>query len=293
MKPMLAFKLEDAETARYPALVSPKLDGIRCLILGGVPFTRSLKAIPNLAIRSALKAMKLPHGLDGELIVGCAHDKDVYRNTVSGVMSHDGEPDWAFHVFDLYSDAPFSARLKMVERTVKDIGSPHLVLVPHYPAAGAKDVDTCEARFLSQGYEGLMGRDVNGFYKNGRSSKREMGLWKLKRFEDAEAMVYAFDEQMHNANEATTNELGGTQRSSHKAGMKPTGTLGALKVRGMSDQFGGVEFDVGTGFTDAERQEIWDNRDAWLGRVIKYKFLPIGVKNKPRHPVYLGLRGDL
>jgi DNA ligase 1 len=292
-KVMLAFKLDSVDKARLPALVSPKLDGIRCTILGGVPFTRSLKDIPNLFIRNALKAMKLPHGLDGELIVGPPNDKDVYRNTVSGVMSQDGEPDWCFHVFDLKSDMPFTERLLEAKALVAKKKSPRLKLVPHQVCRTHDEIDRWEAEYLSRGYEGLMGRSTTGLYKQGRSGKTDMALWKLKRFEDAEAMIIGFDERMHNANEAKRNALGRTERSSHKENMKPTGTLGALKVRGMSDQFGGVEFDVGTGFTDAERQEIWDNRDEWLGKVIKYKFLPIGVKDKPRHPVYLGLRGDL
>jgi DNA ligase-1 len=49
-----------------------------------------------------------------------------------------------------------------------------------------------------------------------------------------------------------------------------------------------VEFQIGTGFTDLDKQQFWlsDRR----GMTVKYKYFPVGVKDKPRHPVYLGLR---
>src|SRR5690606_29022945 len=124
----------------------------------------------------------------------------------------------------------------------------------------------------------------------GRATLREGWLWKLKRFEDSEAVILDFEERMHNANVAKTNALGYKERSSHKENLVPMGTLGALKVRDVKT---GVEFDIGTGFSDLERQRMWDIRDRWLGRVVKYKFLPVGVKDKPRHPVYLGPRTDI
>ena len=109
-------------------------------------------------------------------------------------------------------------------------------------------------------------------------------LLKLKRFEDAEAVVIGFEERMHNGNEATVSELGRTKRSSHKANKSGRGDLGALVCRTPE----GIEFNIGTGFTDSDRQRIWDSRDQFLGRNAKYKFFPVGVKEAPRHPVFLG-----
>ena len=52
-----------------------------------------------------------------------------------------------------------------------------------------------------------------------------------------------------------------------------------------------VEFEVGIGFDDTLRQEIWDNQNDWIGLIIKYKhFATTGVKDKPRFPVFLGVR---
>ena len=98
-RPMLAGTCKDVESLSYPVAVSPKLDGIRCTIVNGVPQTRSGKPIPNHFIRNTL-TNPLLDGLDGELIIGKPTDPDVYRTTNSAVMSLDGTPTFSFHVFD-------------------------------------------------------------------------------------------------------------------------------------------------------------------------------------------------
>lgn len=289
MKPMLSATLKDPCLLRFPILASPKLDGIRCLIVGRVPVTRNLKQIPNRHIFDTLRAMNLPE-LDGELIVGSPKADDCYRVTNSGVMSRDGEPDWCFWVFDIFEDGPFEARIKTARNIIQRLGHKRIRLVPHVRIGNAAGLMDYEEKQLTSGYEGVMGRSLHGVYKQGRATMNEGSLWKLKRFEDSEAEIIGFQERMHNANEAKTNALGHSERSSHKANLVPMGTLGALLAR---DIRSGIEFDIGTGFTDADRQRIWNARDEWLGTVVKYKFMPVGVKDKPRFPVYLGPRKDL
>lgn len=289
MRPMLSATLRDTGDIKFPVLVSPKFDGIRCFILNGVPVTRNLKHIPNKAIFRALKGLKLPP-FDGELIVGKEYADDVYRATNSGVMSHDGEPDWSFWVFDCKEEAPFEVRLEAVRKYLKKLGHPRLKAVPHTRARSVDEVEQLEEHYLAVGFEGIMGRDPLGYYKQGRSTMREGGLWKLKRFVDGEAKIIGFDERQHNANYAKINALGYKERSSHKANLVAMGTLGALKVK---DTQTGIEFDIGTGFSDGERDKIWADRAEWLGKIVKYKSMPVGVKDKPRFPVYLGLRTDI
>jgi len=143
-----------------------------------------------------------------------------------------------------------------------------------------------EQDLLDEGFEGLILRDPNAPYKRGRSTVDQGYLLKLKRFVDDEAVVIGFEERMHNGNEATVNELGRTKRSSHQANKTGRGDLGALRLRTAE----GVEFSCGTGFSDAERDQIWRNRDSLLGRFAKYKHFVIGSKDAPRHPVFLGWR---
>jgi hypothetical protein len=75
-------------------------------------------------------------------------------------------------------------------------------------------------------------RDPNGPYKFGRSTRKEGYLLKLKRFCDSEAEVIGVVELMHNGNEAKTNALGRTERSTRKAGKTGMGVLGALACAG-------------------------------------------------------------
>jgi DNA ligase-1 len=130
-------------------------------------------------------------------------------------------------------------------------------------------------------------RQTHGVYKFGRSTPREFLLMKLKRFEDSEALVLGIVEQRRNENEPTINNLGRTKRSSHKANKVGKGTTGALQVRDLKT---GIEFEIGTGMDDAQREEFWTNDPT--GQIVKYKFQPTGVKEKPRFPVFIGLRHD-
>lgn len=280
-KPMLA---TDAvlEKLRFPLLASPKLDGVRAVVRDGIVYSRSNKPIPNKFVQERLKSFE---SFDGELIVGGPTSKSVYRDTVSHVMSHDKTDfDLRFYVFDHTARPahPYTQRRK----TFGDLSCfPLLVDHEQYQILDFDSLLAFEQRNLDLGYEGLILRDPNAPYKMGRSTVNEGYLLKLKRFMDAEAVVIGFEERMHNANEAVTNELGRTARSSHKENKIPMDTLGALNVR-----LGDIEFSIGTGFTDDERAAIWSARDTYLGRLVKFKYFAVGMKDAPRFPVFLGWR---
>jgi DNA ligase-1 len=210
-------------------------------------------------------------GMDGELIVGSPTDDDVYRRTNSAVMSHDGESRFTFYVFD-YHDMPYVfamrlAALRAEIATFKHIDT-DVRAHEHVLINNEAELLAYEAKCVEAGYEGLILRAGDGTYKHGRSTAREQGMLKVKRFEDSEAV-----------------ELGRTKRSKAKAGLTGKGTMGALSVQDLET---GVEFEVGTGFTAADRSAAWS-----AGQIIKYKFFPVGVKDKPRHPVYLGMRSEI
>lgn len=279
-KPMLASPA-DLTALRFPVIASPKLDGIRATIVGGKLLSRSLRPIPNSGMYEALSHPDLT-GLDGELVVGLPTDGDVYHKTTSGVMTRGGLRDWGFHVFDDASDpGGFSARLESARRRVANAG-PRLILHEHKTTTCLDDLLTYENQCVTAGYEGLILRDPLGPYKFGRSTSNEGWMLKVKRFEDSEAEVIGVEEEMSNQNTAETNELGRTQRSTAREGLVGKGTMGALVVRDIKS---GVEFSIGTGFDAGDRAAVWT-----AGDVVKYKFFPIGVKDKPRHPVFQGRR---
>lgn len=282
-KPMLASPA-DMASLRFPIYASPKLDGIRCSIVDGQALTRSLKAIPNHFIRTALSRPQL-NGLDGELIVGPATAEDAYRTTTSAVMAHEGVPDFTYWVFDHWQakGAAYIERFMELENVWSEHCGRNVQLHRYTELADMAALDEYEANCIKEGFEGVMVRDPYSPYKFGRSTAREGYLLKVKRFTDAEAEVIGVVEEMHNGNDAQTNELGRTKRSTAKAGLKGKGTLGALQVR-----FGDIEFNIGSGFTAADRAALWQNPP--IGQLVKFKYFEVGMKDAPRHPVYLGLR---
>ena len=277
-RPMLATDA-DLGKLRFPLLASAKLDGVRAVVRDGVVFSRSNKPIPNAYVQSLFS--KYTH-FDGELIVGDPTSKTCYRDTVSGVMSRDGTPLVTFHVFD-HVEVPVAT---YIHRAKRIRAGKFIVKLQQTLVRDLDELLAMEEELLAAGYEGLILRSPDAPYKNGRSTVKEGFLLKLKRFVDDEAVVIGFEERMHNGNEAVVSELGRTKRSSHQAGKSGRGDLGALVVRGC----GGSEFNIGTGFNDAERAAIWDDRDRYLGRIAKFKHFPVGAKEAPRHPVFLGWR---
>ncbi len=285
MKPMLAATVEDTTKLRYPLLASPKLDGIRGVIVDGKLRSRSLKPIPNGFVTTRFSRRSLD-GLDGELILGSPVADDVYRQTNGACSRHEGQPDVKFYVFDLHCSAlGFDKRLADVETLSHE--QPHIVVHEHTLVESAVDLLAFENDCLDFGYEGVILRALDGAYKYGRSTLKEQGMLKLKRFVDGEAEIIEVYEEMENTNVKTRNELGRGTRSSHLAGLVPKGRAGGFHVR---DTVSGIEFSVGTGLNDVDRAYYWKARRKAVGKVIKYKSFKIGVKDKPRHPVYLGPR---
>lgn len=293
MKPMLAATW-NGEPLMFPLLASPKLDGIRALVMDGVVYSRNLKPIPNKFVQESFGHHNLD-GLDGELIVGDPTSPTCYRDTMSGVMSADGIPHVKFYVFDVYElpNDPFHQRHQIAESIVDDAVKgaelEFIEMVYHREVRSQLCLQLFEERSLEMGYEGVMLRHPHGTYKFGRSTMREQGLIKVKRFSDAEAVIIGCKERMHNGNKATKDELGRTKRTSHKANKIGRGDLGAFTCKTGE----GIEFDIGTGFVDSERETFWRNREKAIGQIVKYRYFPTGSKEAPRFPVFLGFRSEI
>lgn len=297
-KPMLAVDCGDVTALRFPLLASPKLDGVRAVKSHEALLSRTLKPIPNRHVQALYDG--LPDGLDGELIAGDPTAPDVYRKTVSMVMSDDAPVDGlVYRVFDRVTEGTgFSVRFAALRSLFTRLSNCAAVeLVPQVEVQDAEALTALETEWVGAGYEGVILRRPDSPYKHGRSTVRESYLLKLKRFADAEAEVIGVIELMHNGNAATTNALGRTARSHKKEGLTGAGVMGTLVVRDVKT---GVEFEIGTGFTAEERAKIWYTakdgpeqstrlpREDWP--LVKYKHFPSGAKDKPRHPVFLGWR---
>lgn len=283
-KPMLSGVLSDPKSLKFPILASPKLDGIRCLVIDGKAVTRKFKPIPNHHIRTTIEA-HYPSGVDGEILI---QDK-TFNEIQSLVMSEDGEPEFIYALFDYVKDGldkPYFHRI--LDFHLLDLNTlPGCSILFPKLIQNHNEFLKAEGEYIKNGYEGIMVRSLEGPYKCGRSTEKEGYLLKYKRFTDSEAEIIGFEEKMHNNNEATIDELGHTKRSSHKDNLTQSGTLGTLIVRDIHNQ---VEFSIGTGFDDKMRQEIWNNRDSYLNKIVNYTYQSSGMLNKPRFPSFRGLR---
>jgi DNA ligase-1 len=285
-RPMLAGKYDPAKQ-RFPALGSPKLDGVRALIKNRTVLSRSLTPFPNKRLQLQFGREEL-EGYDGELIVGNPWDKNVCDATRSETAQIDGPCTADFYVFDRH-DMPQHNYLYR-QAYIYPYARTHLLEQTYLHSLA--EVDAYEQQQLDIGYEGIILRKPDGMYKYGRSTVNEGLLLKVKRFEDSEAQIIGMEELMHNANEAQLSNIGLIKRQTLQENQHGMGTMGALLLR---DVHTGVEFKIGTGFTAEQRAWFWRKCNPTtiaLGYpiIVKYKFFPVGVKDKPRHPVYLGLR---
>lgn len=286
IRPLLSCEVP-LDKVKFPIYVSTKFDGIRALVIDGVVYSRSLKPIRNEYIQK-LFGKEEYQGFDGELIVGDIYAKDVFQKTTSGVMSTDGFPDVKFHVFDLWNlpDTDYESRQRILQDLLlQDETMSSIVYTMIHKCYTVEDLNFFLNHEERLGGEGLIGRNPKGMYKYGRSTPKEQFSMKFKFFVDSEFEVIGFEELHKNTNEQVINELGYAKRSTHKKNQIPMNTLGSLVLK-----FGDTTFNVGTGFTDALRDEIWFNQEKYLGKLASIRYMSVGQAILPRLPSFQGFR---
>jgi DNA ligase 1 len=192
--------------------------------------------------------------LDGELWLG----RKQFQRAVSIVRRQDKSDLWkelTYVVFDAPTqDQGFESRLAFVSDCLRTQQPQYAKVHEHFVCHGVDHLRQELARLEALGAEGLMLRRAGSRYEGGRSST----LLKVKSFHDAEARVLKHQE--------------GAGR--HK------GRLGALLVE-MAD---GTKFSVGTGFSDAEREN-----PPSVGSLITFRYQELSDGGVPRFPSFVGV----
>lgn len=305
-RPLLACDISphtgiDLRTLRFPYIGSFKIDAWRSLTMNG-PVTRKLKPIPNEWVRDWM-SRNVPEGLDGELTVRKPNRKFLttednelrnykenyydFNDVQSKLSTHAGMPEFQFLVFDHWQrPVPYLDRYIHAGNIVRMIGNRAVRMLPFFVIKNYEDLMALEGQALGAGYEGICLRRVDGHYKHGRSTLNEHLLLKLKRTADDEAKVIGFEPRYENQNERTTNALGLSERGSSQDNLVPIDMLGALVV--WHPKFG--TFNIGTGFDTATAIAIWHNRPEFLHQWCTFTYIPYGIVDKPRSPVFKGFR---
>ena len=307
MTPMLASDAVE-EKIVFPCAIQPKVDGVRGLNMGHGLTARSLKKHANIHTTNFF-SMAAFVGFDGELAAEHETHPALCRLTTSAVSTITGQPWLKWHLFDYLvpetRGLTYTARHLALTNRVQEIQekhpeiAQHIRVIPYVIVHSLAELLHWDAVWLKMGYEGTIIRKPEGLHKQGRSTVREGGLLRIKRFIDAEAKVLGLTEGEANNNEAQTNELGKTFRSSHQENKVGNGMIGSMQCELIADVLhnGKVLFPKGQLVTVSPGEMDHDDRARYfadqtliVGHVIKFKLFPKGTKDKPRFPVFHSIR---
>jgi DNA ligase-1 len=275
-------------------LIEVKLDGVRVITIvradGRVDmFSRNGKELANfphiaqqisnvIQLKGSSKSMDVV--LDGEIMSSSFQDlmKQVHRkdNVEAG--------DAILNLFDVLPLADFEKGVYDKDQTtrssmVKFWVEQNQALIPSvtYVANELVDLDTGEgqarykeinAKAIEGGYEGIMLKDPLAPYE----CKRSVAWLKLKPFIEVSLAVVAVEE--------------GTGKN--------VGKLGALVCEG-EDDGRRIRVNVGSGFTDSDRDNFWSSRSSLIGNIVEVRADAV-TQNQDgtyslRFPRFKGFRG--
>jgi DNA ligase-1 len=278
--------LKRVESEQY--LITRKLDGVRCL---AVVKNNDIKFYSRLGheytslsvLRNAMQTI-LPKDwegvLDGELCVIDDDDNENFKLAVSEVKRKTEQMQRPhYKVFDCLTldefygrkeSANYSVRLETAKKLLERQETPFLSVLSAVKYS-ASNFMRAQSIVAQKGYEGLILRSDTP-YRSGRTSD----LLKVKKFMDAEYQIEDF--------KGTTKLMKGLSGT-----MEPVECLGSVVIRHK-----GNPVDVGSGFSDAQRVEIWSNQEKYLGKTITVKYFEESADafGNPslRFPIFKGFR---
>jgi DNA ligase-1 len=234
-------------------LVSEKYDGARAVWDGRQLLFRSGRPVAAPAWFTG----RLPATpLDGELWLGRGRFEALSAAVRRQAPRDDEWREIRYMLFDRPGAAgPFAARAAALEGLARQTAWPTLQAAPQTASASRAELRRQLDTVVAGGGEGLMLHRADAVYTPGRGGV----LLKLKPLHDAEARVVGY--------------VAGRGRH--------LGRLGALRVR--TD--GGVEFLIGTGFSDAERES-----PPPVGALVTYTYRGTTAAGVPRFAAYLRRR---
>ena len=249
-------------------LIEVKLDGVRVITIvrtdGRVDmFSRNGKELANFPhvteqISAVVKKTPPPYDivLDGEIMSSSFQDLMTQVHRKSDVKANDA----ILNLFDMcpledfelgYWDKSQTVRSQMVQAWVEQNHAdlPNVTCL----ANELVDLDTSEgqlrykeinAQAVAGGYEGIMIKDPEAGYE----CKRSVAWLKLKPFIEVSLEVVDVEE--------------GTGRN--------VGRLGAIVCQGVDDGKT-IRVNVGSGFSDSDRDSYWVSRDSLLGQIVEVR----------------------
>jgi DNA ligase-1 len=247
-------------------LIEVKLDGVRVITIvypdGRVDmFSRNGKELINFPhvveqFKSIADTLLEPWVFDGEIMSGSFQDlmKQIHRK--SDVKANDA----VLHLFDCiplehFEQGIWNATQEFRSNHLTEFMSHHQSALPNVSMVGQElvnlDTDEGQTRYkeinvkaIAGGYEGIMLKDLEAPYE----CKRSVAWLKLKPFIEVSLEVVDVEE--------------GTGRN--------VGRLGAIVCQGVDDGKT-IRVNVGSGFSDSDRDSYWASRDSLLGQIVEVR----------------------
>lgn len=250
---LLASRFDPQKHTLSDYYLSEKLDGVRAYwnghslrSRGGHTFSAPQWFIQSLPL--------IP--MDGELWGG-RQTFDEISGIVRRQQPHDGWRKVTFMVFELpTAKGDFTERYQKMQQLYAQSGNRQWNIVEQQ--AAPKTLSSLESMLVNldaQGGEGFMLKSKTAAYRGGRSND----VLKVKLRNDGEAQVIA-----------------------HYQGKgRLAGVMGSIKVQ----MANGVQFKIGSGFSDAQRQH-----PPAIGTIVTYKHAGFTKNGKPRFPVFWRVR---
>lgn len=287
-KPMLACKSTDEQLKEltYPLIATPKIDGFRCTIVNGKPQTRSGKPIENKAIRQLLEdTFTEDDYVDGELII------DNNFSLTSSILRSHNKPvpaELRYIVFDYDMDTTqvYEQRINNLMNELPT--NTFIETIPFKVVSNYEQLLEYEQAMLDNGYEGLVLRSFRHRYKNGRSTIREQGMVKVKRFIDEEAIIITVLPARINIADRSTDELGYSRTSHCQDDFIDSDMVGAFEC--YSDRYTETFKISARSVPEAELRKLWTKRDKLINQPVTFKHFSYGAKDRPRHGIFKALR---
>ncbi|QQF52151.1 DNA ligase [Campylobacter fetus subsp. venerealis] len=235
-------------------LMSEKYDGVRAIWDG-----KSLKSRNAKIIKAPKWWLKdFPNfAIDGELWSGRGEFE--FIGSVISSFDDKGWENIKFMIFDVpNAKGNLRDRLEVMREFLSQNSNEFIRVIEQIKIDSNEDAFAFLDEIVSGGGEGIVVRNENAPYKNGRSGE----ILKLKKFKDSECKV--------------------VKLQSGKG--KFEGLLGSLIC---VDIFSNIEFKIGSGFSDEQRAN-----PPKVGTIITYKYQNLTKYAKPRFPVFLRVKSD-
>ncbi len=268
---MKCYPFEEKRLAKWspPYIVQPKYDGDRCravkLASGNFILLSSeeniISSCPHINQYLDDNSINLPSELDGELYCHGMNHELVHGIVSRTVNLHPQFQSMQYHVFDIVNEDIQARRLiQLKELAIKE----PLVKSPYFLCNNLDEITRVYDSLINQGYEGIIVRNIENYYERKRSTL----VMKFKPKQRDDYDIIGFQEEV---------DQYGT----------PKDTLGAIICRSGD----GNVFNVGTGFTDDRRKQLWEGRDLIIGQraTVKYQHITSG-KKVPRFPVFVEVK---